>query len=164
MDPGRNRRAVRPRGTLILPRHHVLREHVPATRWFSDSVDSNRCQITRLVSLQHLSLLQALHGVHLSSVLLLHQSHLVDGIDETISGDTGVRTSPKAPFPITLTVLKSASLIFVRLRRRCWDSVLLYLRISRSFASGVCSWLSRVSISMRLSCELRRGDTCHSQR
>lgn len=51
---------------------------------------------------------------------------------------------------MTLTVLKSDSLILVLFKRRCCDSVLLYFRISRSLASGVCNCVNLVSSSIRL--------------
>lgn len=81
-----------------------------------------------LVLLEHLGLLQTLHRVDFVGVDLLHQSDLRRR--ETSSARAcpsfalePKRTSPKAPFPMTLTVRKSSNPRRVLRKRRNDDSV-----------------------------------------
>ena len=92
---------------------------------------------SHLISSEHLCLLQCLHGVYSPRISLLDQPHLRNvQIRRSMRERRGSRTSPNAPFPITLTVLKSPSPIFVRRKRRNWLCVLVCLRASRAALSS----------------------------
>ena len=102
--------------------HHVLLAHVLAAETMNTS--ELRINTTHLFLLQHLILHEGFHGIYSACVRLLDEPHL---IKETIrcgsfSSHNGGVTSPKAPFPMTLTVLKSSSPSFVRRSRKNVDS------------------------------------------
>jgi hypothetical protein len=93
-------------------------------------------QKTHLILLEHLRLLQTLHRIDLACVNLLNESDLrmerrlfvnSASFEECKKGNewgkAAQRTSPKAPFPITFTVLKSSKPNLVLLNLKKLDSV-----------------------------------------
>lgn len=75
-----------------------------------------------LVLFEHFALEQRLHGIDLAGVYLLAESDLAQSRQPWRGHMTARRvlelTSPNAPLPMTLTVLKSSRPIFVRLSRK----------------------------------------------
>jgi len=92
----------------ILRGRHVLLEHVLTVEMMNDY--KTPVNTTHLLLLQHFILHERFHGIYSACVRLLDEPHL---IEESISGvlfpsHTGTLTLPNAPFPMTLTVLKSS--------------------------------------------------------
>lgn len=107
-----------------------------------------RSDRTYLILFKHICFPERLHGKYFCSIRLLNQSYLSLACCQRL--DLWI-TSPNAPFPITLTVLKSSSPSLVLLNLKKVDSFLpndCSWRTLRS--SEQCSALNLLSCSVRL--------------
>lgn len=144
--------AEQPKEKWIQRECHVLREHARADiirrgRLLENLRHDSEELVPYLFSLQHFLLFQYFHSVYLASITFLHQSYLVALRSISIKHFEVGRelnpklTSPKAPFPMILTVPKSWTPIFILLNLRNSDSFLPRSINCRCFRSCVATLL-----------------------